>query len=94
MYIIGDEFNFFNAQAVHVSEGSAFNAMNQVIDSCFAPDLSKNGISFVKRQIRLPDEQSARLSGLEFLSKAAFPATWPPIIIGAIDGTHINASLF
>ena len=83
-------FNFFAANAMDFSEGSLNNSVSTIIESCFTPDVTKNGTSFVKRQIRLPNEEEARKSGLEFLSRCGFPATFPPIIIGAIDGMHVE----
>ena len=87
--IIGNEFNFFNSQGLNISRGSAYNAVSKVIEACVTPDLSKNGISFVKRHIRLPDEESARESGVAFLSRARFPATFPPVLIGGILDYHV-----
>ena len=42
-YLLANEFNFHNGDALEISEGSAFNCITAVMDACFAPDSSKNG---------------------------------------------------
>ena len=76
------------------ADGSIFNSVRKVIDACHAPNPRYHGKSFVQQQIRMPTANECLARGQTFLSRAKFPANFPPIICQCMDGCHIEASFF
>ena len=82
--------SFFAGNAKDISEGCIYNTISTMIESFCKPDVTRNGTTFTERQIKLPNEEEARQSGLEFLSRCNFPASFPPIIIGALGSLRLS----